>query len=90
MFCLFLLEKICDRFFEAKWYTPLTDHDLSSYLSTVYDPRKRGAILDHADRTGPTRQHELDHTDHTDHTRPGIYHLSALKYLDHEVGTICR
>ena len=23
-------------------------------------------VLDHADRTAPFRQHELDHTDHTD------------------------
>ena len=28
-------------------------------------PRK--LVLDHADYTAPTRQHELDHTDHTDH-----------------------
>ena len=25
-------------------------------------------MLDHADRTAFTRQHELDHKDHTDHT----------------------
>ena len=25
-------------------------------------------VLDHADCTASTRQHELDHTDHTDHT----------------------
>ena len=25
-------------------------------------------VLDHAEYTAPTRQHELDHTDHTDHT----------------------
>ena len=35
------------------------------------------AIADHADYTGPTRQHELDHT------RSGI-DLSALKDLDHK------
>ena len=25
-------------------------------------------VLNHADYTAPTRNHELDHTDHTDHT----------------------
>ena len=28
----------------------------------------RKLVLDHADYTAPTRQHELSHTDHTDHT----------------------
>ena len=37
-------------------------------------------VLDHADDTAPTRQHELDHT------RPGIY-LPCLADLDHGVGT---
>ena len=37
-------------------------------------PRKR--VLDRADYTAATRQHELDHTDHTDQE----------KDLDHEVG----
>ena len=37
-------------------------------------------MLDHADCTGPTRQHELDHT------RSGIGDLSALKDLAHLMG----
>ena len=28
----------------------------------------RTHVLDHADYTAPTRQHEPEHTDHTDHT----------------------
>ena len=27
----------------------------------------RNHVLDHADLSGPTQQHELNHTDHTDH-----------------------
>ena len=39
-------------------------------------------VLDYADYTAPTRQHELDHTD-----QECIYwYLSALIGLDHEVG----
>ena len=42
-----------------------------------------GVTIDHADYSGPTAQHELDHTDLTD----GIY---VLKYLDpEEKGMIC-
>ena len=37
-------------------------------------------VLDHADYTAPTRQHELPGTSY----RSGIY-LSALKDLDHQV-----
>ena len=35
-------------------------------LIVQIQPRKY--VLDDADHTAPTRQHELDHTDHTDHT----------------------
>ena len=55
-------------------------------------------VLDHAEYTAPTRQHELDHTDHTDHTdQESIYlprkiwiinWLSAPKDLDHQLA-IC-
>ena len=41
-------------------------------------------VLDHADYTAPTRQHELDRTDHTDQEFTYLY---ALKSVDHEVGT---
>ena len=34
-------------------------------------------MLNHADYTAPTRQHEVDHTDHTDHTD----HLSEVCIL---------
>ena len=44
-------------------------------------PRKH-VLVDHAGYAAPTRQHELDHTDHTDQEA-----ISALKHLDHEVGT---
>ena len=37
------------------------------------------AIVDHADSTGPTRQHELDHTDHLSYLSSD---LSPLKDLD--------
>ena len=60
-------------------YTDQIDHDLYHLqilpcryemlcrICTVHiQPRKH--VLDHADYTVPTRQHELDHTDHTDHT----------------------
>ena len=46
-------------------------------------PRKR--VLDHADCTAPTRQHELDHTDHTDQQIIQIIQIrntSSLKDLD--------
>ena len=36
-------------------------------------------VDNHADDTAPTRQHELDHT------RSGIYPISALDDLDHEL-----
>ena len=41
-------------------------------------------MLEHADDTAPTRQHELDHTDHTDHTRSGI-DLPSLADPEHEL-----
>ena len=48
------------------------------------DPTPRKRVLDHADYTGSTRQHELDPTDHTDHARCGI-DISALKDLAHDL-----
>ena len=39
-------------------------------------------LLDHADYTASTRQHELCHTDHTDQA---YVYISALKDLDHEL-----
>ena len=44
-------------------------------------------VLDRADYTALTRQHELDHTDHTyhtDHTDQECIYL-LLKDLDHQV-----
>ena len=41
-------------------------------------PRKH-VLIDHADYTVPTRQHELDHA------RLGIDYISALKDLDHDL-----
>ena len=37
-------------------------------ICTAVQIQPRKHVLDHADHTAPTRQHELDHTDHTDHT----------------------
>ena len=49
-------------------------------------------MLDHTDHTAPTRQHDgldhTEHTDHTDHTDQECIYPSALKYLDHDVGSI--
>ena len=42
-------------------------------------------MLDHADHTAATRQHELDHTDHTDHTDQD-YICPEGSTVDHEVG----
>ena len=50
-------------------------HDLSVHVQIIH-PRSCGLS------TGPTRQHELDHTDHT---RSGIIgDISALNDLDFE------
>ena len=38
--------------------------DLVEELTAQIQPRKQ--VLDRADYTSPTRQHELKHTDHTD------------------------
>ena len=46
-------------------------------------PRK--PVLDDADNTAPTRQHELDHTDHTDHTDQEYI---CLKDVDHAKGSV--
>ena len=46
-------------------------------------------MLDHADYTARTRQHELDHTDHTyhtDHTDQEYIYLPCLADLHHEEG----
>ena len=48
-------------------------------------PQPGKHVLDHAEYTTPTRQHELDHTDHT----AGNYlslHLFVLEDLDHHSG----
>ena len=36
--------------------------------NSATDPAQETCATDHAEYTGPSRQHELDHTDHTDHT----------------------
>ena len=41
-------------------------------------------LSDHADRTAPTRRHELDHTDHTDHMDQGSVYLE-IATVDHEM-----
>ena len=77
------------------WYIDHTDHDLTIYSisnssspaamrgctgSVLYrSPQEAGATVDHADYAGLTRQQELDHT------RLGMYDLSALEDLDHEL-----
>ena len=47
-------------------------------------------VLDDADCTAPTRQHELYHTDRTDHTDQKCIYLSVLEDPDREAGNICR
>ena len=42
--------------------------DVQDLHSPVVQIQPKKPVLDHADDTAPTRQHELDHTDHTDHT----------------------
>ena len=44
------------------------------------DPPQEVYVLDHADCTAPTLQHELDHTGHTDHTDQE--YLPSLADLD--------
>ena len=47
------------------------DPDLPLYemlrMICIVQVQPRRYVLDHADYTAPTRQHELDRTDHTDH-----------------------
>ena len=45
------------------------------------DPIQERCARPYTDFTGPTRQDELDHA--------GIGDLSALNYLNHEVGMTC-
>ena len=53
------------------------------HLPSRADPPQETCAIEHTDYcTGPTRQHELDHTDHTDHAKD----LSPLKDLDHQAG----
>ena len=42
---------------------PFGDVGQDLYGTYISNPKKR--VLDHADCSDPTRQHELDHTDHT-------------------------
>ena len=59
-------------------------------LCTVRVQPTSDGMLDRADCTAPTRQHELNHTDHTDHTYhidQEYIHLSALKHLPDREGS---
>ena len=46
----------------------LVPHPLWEVVQDLHStaPTRGNMSLDHADYTGPNRQHELDHTDHTD------------------------
>ena len=83
-------------------YLPIYSRSSSSFLACrcerlLQDLHSTGPTqddmfyLDHAEYTGPTRQHELDHTGHTDHIdntdhtdHTNHRNIFALKGLDHE------
>ena len=43
-------------------------YEMRRIKTVQIQPRQHILLIDHAGYTGPTSQHELDHTDHTDHT----------------------
>ena len=84
------------RRIELLYSTPPIGHDLDNldlhlplgYLAqntyqVWYRPNPGSNVLDRADYTVPTRQHELDHTDHTDQG----YVCPEISTVDNQVGS---